>query len=300
MVSFSVDSKTLRWSAIGLVVAVVVVFVTDVVFSGAPRGSLRVTMFDVGQGDALLVEAPGGETLLIDGGPDRTIVEHLRRARGFFRKTIDVVMLTHPDADHVSGLGDVMRRYNVGRVMMAGVRHVTPEAERFGAAVDERSLPRVSPIAGQTVRLGDARLFVLSPRRFYDNAVPDVVNETSVVFRLEYKDFSMLFTGDSGAWTEEALLAAHEPLTSDVLKIGHHGSDTSTGPAFLEAVHPSVALISVGAKNRFGHPSLRVLRRLERTGAAIYRTDRDGPITITTDGLTGTITSNRTKKRIVF
>lgn len=300
MVPVSVDSKTFRWSAIGLIVAVCLVLVWDSVFSGAPQGSLRVTMFDVGQGDALLIESPTGETVLVDGGPDRTVLEHLRRSRGFLRRTIDLVVLTHPDADHVTGLGDVLRRYNVGRVMMAGVRQVTPEAERFGAAVDERSVPVTSPITGQTIQLGEARLFVLSPRRLYDNVVPDVVNETSVVFRLVYEDFSMLFTGDSGAWTEEELLTAHEDVASDVLKIGHHGSDTSTGQAFLEAVRPSVALISVGAKNRFGHPSLRVLRRLERAGADIYRTDLDGTIRITTDGSIGTISSKQGREKVDF
>jgi competence protein ComEC len=259
-------------------------------------GNLRVTFLDVGQGDAILVEVPEGPRLLVDGGPagpqrldvgERVLAPFLWNLPA---ARLDAVALTHPDSDHSGGLRAVLTRFRVrefwenGR-WITGTEDTLRAAERSGAC-------RRTLVAGQRLWLGSALLTVLNPdgTRPLDEPPPSGQNEESLVLRLDWRGFSLLLTGDLGAPGEEQLLASHAPLRALVLKVGHHGSRYSSTEEFLGATQAAVAVISVGARNPFRHPTPEALGRLEAAGARIYRTDRDGAVILETDGTTLSIT----------
>src|SRR5215470_7516190 len=259
-------------------------------------GRLRVTVLDVGQGDAILIEAPEGPRLLLDGGPggNRRLDVGERVVAPFLwnlpAQRLDVVALSHPDSDHSGGLRAVLTRFRVhefwenGR-WIAGTEDTLRAVERSGAC-------RRILAAGQRFWLGSVLLTVLGPDGTtpLDEPPPWGQNEESLVLRLDWRGFSLLLTGDLGAPGEDRLLASHAPLRSTVLKVGHHGSRYSSTEEFLRASRATVAVVSVGARNGFGHPTPEALGRLEAMGAHIYRTDRDGAIILETDGLTLTAT----------
>src|SRR5499426_2149748 len=243
------------------------------------EGRLRVTFLDVGQGDAILVEVPEGQRLLVDGGPAGNqrldVGERVLAPFLWNRPTqrLDVVALTHPDSDHSGGLRAVLTRFGVREFWENG-RWVTGTEETL-RAVERSGACRRTLVAGQRLWLGSALLTVLNP----DGSR-----------RLDWRGFSILLTGDLGGPGEERLLEQHAPVRALALKVGHHGSRYSSTSAFLDATDPAVAVISVGARNSFGHPTSEVRGRLEAAGARVYRTDRDGAVILETDGITLSIT----------
>jgi competence protein ComEC len=264
----------------------IVIFVTFL-FSVAtyldwPRdeGMLTVTMLDVGQGDAIHVRTPNGTDLLIDGGPDRRVVNELGRTMPPQDHTIEFVLATHPDADHIAGVPEVAEVYTINTLITNGV----PKETSYANAVD--ALEPMNVHAGQSIQLEDGvTLDFLHPDP--TNFHGDAYNDDSLVFILRYNDFSMLFTGDIGESVEREIAADHAAsLDVNILKVAHHGSKTSTASALLEATTPDVALISVGAENRFGHPHAGSLFRLEQASIPVLRTDTQGRITCASDGTT--------------
>ena len=259
-------------------------------------GRLRVTFLDVGQGDAILVEAPEGPRLLVDGGPAGNqrldVGERVLAPFLWNRPTqrLDVVALTHPDSDHSGGLRAVLARFGVREFWENG-RWITGTEETL-RAVERSGACRRTLVTGQRFWLGSALLTVLNPdgSRPLDEPPPEGQNEESLVMRLDWRGFSMLLTGDLGGPGEERLLEDHAPLRVLALKVGHHGSRYSSTAAFLDATGPAVAIISVGARNAFGHPTPEVLGRLEAASARVYRTDRDGAVILETDGVMLSIT----------
>lgn len=259
----------------------------------AGSADLTVTYFDVGQGDSILIETPDFQNILIDGGPDETVLEKLgdRLESG---EKIDLMVLTHPHADHVSGLISVFERYDVERVLATGVVHTTRTYEEWLRLMKEEEASFTVAKWGEVFDLGDdIEIEVLYP--FDDLSgktiselpvkLDDGLNDTSVVLLLSYKDTSFLFTGDASKSVEGEVLASFgEDLDSDVLKVGHHGSDTSSSWDFLQAVSPKYAVISVGEGNSYGHPSEAALERLTGIGALVFRTDEQGDIEIASDG----------------
>lgn len=255
----------------------------------APMGVLRVTALDVGQGDALFLEFPSGGTALVDGGGvphspvdvgERTLLPFFR-ARGQTR--LDLVVLTHPDADHLLGLRAVLEKLEVGE-LWHGAALEDPSrglAELLEIARRRHVLVRPAPeICGDTTRFG-VKLRVLAP---CEELGLDR-NNRSVVLRLAFGRRSALLTGDVELAGEQALTDTRAgDLRSDLLKVAHHGSDTSSSPEFLDAVRPAVAFISVGVRNGFGHPSQDVLERLRERGAWIGQTGESGALTWETDG----------------
>jgi competence protein ComEC len=257
-------------------------------------GRLTLTMLDVGQGDALLLRGPSGQTMLIDGGGEiegrptgydvgaRRVVPALRRL-GVRR--IDVVMLSHPHEDHVGGLLAVLQNFSVGVVLDAGLPHPAPSYVQFLRLIEARRIPYRLARRGMRLDLGDGLILsILHPQEPLLQGTSSDANLNSIVARLTHGRVTVLFTGDAEGATEAQLLDLGDDVQSLILKIGHHGSRTSTTPAFLDAVRPAVALVSVGAINPFGHPHAEIIQRLEDAGAAVYRTDRHGAITVTTDG----------------
>jgi competence protein ComEC len=286
-IAFCAALLSLGWRRRPLLVGAVAVFVLEIVarVRGSPRGELRVTFLDVGQGDSAIVDLPDGRAILIDGGGlvgtpldvGRRVVWPVLAAR---RKTeLHAVVLSHPHPDHALGLRAVFEQVRVGTFWNTGERAPPSFAE---------SVPVYGPSALCGIhRWGGATVEVLAPCPAIE--MDRSTNDNSFVIRVAYGERAFLFVGD-GEHEEEASLLARR-LRADVLKVGHHGSATSSSERFLDAVRPSVAVISCGARNRFGHPHAGTLARLTAHGARVLRTDRDGSVTVTTDGRTLKVTT---------
>lgn len=245
---------------------------------------VRVTFFDIGQGDSILVQTPTQQTILIDGGPDRSILGKLGRALPFYVRSLDMIVLTHPHADHINGLNEVLRRYDVQYIVYTDVAYDAPEYDEWQRLVAESNSTVVIAEAGQQFSFGDVTLDVLYPVADISGETFDDVNDSSVVTRLEYQDTSFLFTGDASVSVEEELLADTAiTLDSDYLKVGHHGSRYSSSVDFLAAVSPDYAIIQSGVGNSFGHPHEITLRKLKAVGSHVLRTDEMGDIVIDCD-----------------
>ncbi|QEM68267.1 DNA internalization-related competence protein ComEC/Rec2 [Geobacter sp. FeAm09] len=262
----------------------------------AADGRLHITMLSVGQGESLLVRSPGGETMLVDGGgylhdTGRDFGRHILGPALWKLgvRSIDHLVLTHSHPDHMGGMPFLVRTFPVREFWEPFQGGAGDEYERLQAALAERHVPARRLAAGDTFAFADGvEVTVLSPPRGGPSRRPADdemgMNDESLVFRLRYRSFSMLFTADAGFPAEERLLADRVPLASTVLKAGHHGSRFSTSEALLDTVSPSLVLISAGRDNSFGLPARQTLERLNRRGIRTWRTDRDGTIELTSDG----------------
>lgn len=253
------------------------------VVSREPDNYLTVNFLDVGQGDAIFIETPFHNQVLIDGGPGSAVLSQLGQVMPFYDKEIDLVILTHPDADHLSGLVEVVERYKVNKVVTTGVKTNTKEFQVWQKAIQNKNIPIQIAEADQVIKLSqNIHLYVLTPFEDVDGKEVKDLNETSIVNRLVYGDFKALLTGDAEFKTEKELLERDIFIDSDVLKVGHHGSKNSTSQDFLDVVSPEVAVIQVGENNRYHHPTAEVLGRLKNI--KVYRTDQDGRIEVKSDG----------------
>ena len=256
------------------------------VFHFEARQNLLVTFFDVGQGDAIFIEVPNGNQILVDGGPGDRILAKLGNTLPFWDRSIDLLILTHPHADHLDGLLEVLKRYDVGMVLEPGVPHSIPEYQEWREVLGRKNVPVVVARVGEGINAGAGVVMdVLAP--FDDCCAASVknVHDANVVARLTHGKTLILLTGDAEKMIEYRLFfESPEMIDADILKVGHHGSKTSTTEEFLAAVSPDVAVIQVGRKNRFGHPYQGVLERLAGASAKILRTDRDRDIRIWSDG----------------
>jgi competence protein ComEC len=263
--------------------------------AGRPDGRLHVTVLDIGQGDAILVEAPSGATMLVDGGPDPELtLRRLGAELPFFARRIDVVVLTHPHQDHVGGLTSVIERFRVRLVFHAGIPYQNPAYPAMLAAAEREPGASVSLArAGQRLQLDDTTSVEVLYPTDQDARSPlseGDINNGSIVMVLRYGSFSALLTGDAEAPVEASLLSRGLVPDVDLLKVGHHGSRSSTTAAFLAAAAPSVAVISSGGGNEYGHPAPETLATLATApGVVTYRTDTDGSVEVVTDGRSLTV-----------
>lgn len=265
-----------------LVVAVLVVWWQ--VGCGRSPERLTVTFLDVGEGDAALVRTPDGANMLIDGGGDPQTVRQALVRKGVNR--LDLLVLTHPHADHVRGLVGVVERFSVKLVLDGGQPHPSFFYRRFLKTIEERHIPYQVAREGQKYQAGEKlKVAVLGPATLFKGTEADL-NNNSVVLKLDYGEVSFLFTGDIETEAQAKLVDGQaNQLNSTILKIPHHGS-SKTIIRFLKAVSPQVAIVSVGAGNPYGHPSRSTLTKLKKLGARTYRTDKDGDVTIVSDGST--------------
>ncbi len=246
---------------------------------------LEVTFFDVGQGDSIFIETPKGHQILIDGGPSGVILEKLSQEMPFYDKDIDLVILTHPDHDHYFGLLRVLENYEVENVLWTGVVRDTAEWQKWNELLEKEGADIRIAEAGQKIGFqSDLFLEVLFPLEKMEGEKVKSANDTSIVSKLVFKDTSFFFTGDITKKAEDLLVEEYDFLESDVLKVSHHGSGSSTSDEFLESVSPGVAVIQVGKNNSFGHPAPEVLAKLEEFGIEVLRTDKDGDIKFISEG----------------
>jgi competence protein ComEC len=277
----------------GMAVGAALLVAAVTVGARLPDGRFRMTVLDIGQGDAILLEGSHGARTLIDGGPDPDVLlERLDERIPAWDRRLDLLVLSHPHEDHVAGLPRLLSRYRVGAIAETGMLGNGPGDHAFRAALAQFGLGTILIAAGDTIHLDEATLDILWPRRGDVPLHPandgSAVNNVSVVLDVRLAHRRMLLTGDIQDDIDPVLLAAGlgrrgEPRV-DVLKVAHHGSRTATTEALLAAVHPSVALISAGLGNPFGHPSPGTVARLEAIGATVLRTDLNGDLTVTSDG----------------
>jgi competence protein ComEC len=247
--------------------------------TAGPQGGLEVHFIDVGQADCIFIRQ-NDATMLIDAGnnADGPAVVGYLQDQGV--QKLDTVIGTHPHEDHIGGLDQVLQTFSVGSLLMPKVSHTSKTFEDVLNAIDQKGLHVTSPVPGRQFMVGDAQCTILAP---LPNTYDDL-NNYSVVVRITFGDTAFLFTGDAGALSEQEMLNNSLPLQADVLKVGHHGSNYSSTAAFLQAVLPSIAVISVAKDNDYGHPSPETIQRLQAAGATVYQTSQAGTIIAYSDG----------------
>ncbi len=301
-----------------------------------PDGKLHITFCDVGQGDSAYIRFPNQMDMLIDGGPDRKVLACLSKAMPFYDRSLNVVMLTHPQADHLNGLLDVFSRYDVGVFIAPSVGNATDGYRTLLETIKQKKIYVKNLYAGSNLRFGDARVAILWPDRIWVSekigetscesmgtvclaktdgarvlgATTNVVGATtkedlnhfSFFAQLSYGTFDALFTGDGDAKTQEAMrdygrivdASPADPI--EVFKVPHHGSRTGIFGDFLDQLHAKIAVVSVGAKNNYGHPAKETLARLKEAGMDIFRTDQNGAVEVVSDGKTFRMSPEKPQK----
>lgn len=268
-------------SSLLILLLIPVLFITSCQTSYS--GLLSIHMIDVGQGDSILIMTPNKKTILVDAGEKtegRKVKAYLNRNQ--IRK-IDLLIGTHPHSDHIGGLGEIINSFHVEKVILPPKLHTSATFEKLLNTIESKGLTISSPKPNTVIEFDDhINLHFLGPLKDYG----DHLNLWSMVFRLEYKDKSFLFTGDTEQEAEIDLINAYNEnaLKANMLKVAHHGSNTSTTPRFLSHVGPEIALISLGSNNPYGHPHKEVLQRLEEARIFVYRTDLQGNILLLSDG----------------
>ena len=249
----------------------------------AAERQFSVVFFDIGQGNATLLQTPAGD-ILVDCGPERAQETLCRKLKSRGVETLKFMILTHPDEDHIGGADLVLEQFSVEAILYNGAAEESESFSRFLSAASQTGLSITALDQYDEAILGDLKLTVLHPE---DRANPPTGNKGSLVFRADYGALSLLFAGDADESVEKALLnSKSDLLPATVLQVGHHGAATSGGAEFLRAVSPQIAVISCGAGNAFGHPDGRTLARLEAVGAEIYRTDLNGDVALVWNGET--------------
>jgi competence protein ComEC len=240
---------------------------------------LKVIFFDVGQGSAVFVEASNSNQALIDGGPGSQILGKLGGVMPFFDRSIDIIILTHPDADHINGLVEVLEKYDAGGIIDPCIDDSSAAYSRWKKLIEKKKIKRFCAVSGKKIRLaGNTEINILYPFSPLAGRSFKNTNDSSVVAKIVYGESSILLTGDAEEKTEYQLVNSGDNLKSQVMQVGHHGSKSSTSDSFLKSVSPETAVIQVGAQNRYGHPAQEVLSRLKNIRAEVFRTDTDGDI----------------------
>ena len=244
--------------------------------------TLQVHFIDVGQGDSTLIITPDKKTVLIDAGDE----QHSSRTMGYIKsqgiEKLDLVIATHPDADHIGGMDKVIKNFDIGMFSMPLVSKDTKQYKEIKQELKNKKLKNKPLYTGDGLSVGkDVKLQILSPQK---NRTYSDTNEYSIVARLSYKEVSFLFMADATMENEIAIINDFDDIRADVLKLGHHGSSTSTSDYFLGKVNPSIGVISCGKNNKYGHPHKEVMNLLEKYNIIIFRTDKQGSIVLYSDG----------------
>ncbi len=271
-----------------LVILLLVLFVSVLVIVylnfSHKTSELTFAMLNVGQGDALYIESPTGTQILVDGGPPKKVLSRLSRVMPLFDRSIDALIITNPDADHIGGFLDVLKTYKVGQVFEAGTFNDSATYRNLKNKINEKNIPVSLAKKGMRIDLGGGAVIDIL---FPDRDVSDwTTNDGSVVAELVYGETKVMLTGDATTETEKIVLENNslESLDVDVLKVGHHGSRTSTGEGFVKALSPEYAIISSDGGKKYGHPHDETLSTLNSFGVKIFRTDLLGSIIMKSNG----------------
>ena len=282
MSRISKSKGKLRFALLAVVI-LLLVFCTacdnaDQPTENANQYGVSVHFIDVGQGDSIFIGLPDNKSMLIDAGENTcgdTVIDYILSTG---EDRLDYVVATHPHSDHIGGMTKVINKFEIGTFYMPDCSHTTKTFENMLDALIQNQVDTQIARKGVTIcNDGNVKIEILSPAA---NTFDDLNNYSAVV-KLTYGDVSYLFTGDAETDAENLIT---DDVSADVLKVGHHGSATSTGMAFLKRVNPQIAVISSGADNSYGHPDFKVVQRLENYGVKIFRTDTDGTVIISTDG----------------
>lgn len=278
------NKKVIGWVAVLVLLLINGVVLVSSLESKTP--TLRVSFLDVGQGDAILIQGPTGIQVLVDGGPDRSVVRELPKVMGPLDRTINLIVGTHTDKDHIAGLSDVLQYYQVGAYLAPDITAETNVFDRLVAAVEEEpGIETFVARAGMRIDLGrGAYADVLYPDRDVSHLKDK--NDASIVLHVVYGETSFMLTGDLPSTLEDMLVRSlpASALKSTVLKAGHHGSKYSTDALWLRAVQPEIVVMSAGKGNTYGHPSKEVIARIDTTRTKILSTIESGTITLVSDG----------------
>lgn len=255
------------------------------------KSELEVIFFDIGQGDAIFIKTPKSHQILIDGGPPSAILEKLAKEMTFWDRTIDLIILTHPEHDHLAGLIEVLKRYKIENVLWTGVVKDTAEYQEWKKVIEKEKAQTFIARVGQKIIASRTILAILYPLENLEGQEVKNSNDTSIVSKLIFGQNSFLFTGDISQSVEKELIGRNS-LKSTILKVAHHGSKYSNSEDFLKKVSPELAIIQVG-QNAYGLPSQETLKRLENFGIKSLRTDKNGDIKIISDGKDLTIITTK-------
>ncbi len=250
---------------------------------------LTVSFIDVGQGDAIFLQSPNGKTMLIDAGPTNSASKVVTFLKNKGISSLDIVIATHPHEDHIGGMTSILNSFTVYKFIDIGYPQTTRVYEDMLNIIDQKNIPYITVKAGDLINWdATTTIRVINPQRtFVDN-----LNDNSIVLKLTYGTINFLFMGDAGKLVEDQI---HDNIESEILKVSHHGSQYGTSPTFIRKVSPQVSVISVGADNPYGHPAKETLQCLYNAGSKVYRTDQVGTITISTDGNTYQIKTEKTE-----
>jgi len=254
--------------------------ITEPTENPSKNAVIEVHFLDVGQADSILIKTPDGKSMLIDAGNNadgQAVVSYIKSQD---ISKIDILVGSHPHEDHIGGMDNVINSFDIGQIYMPRISHTTQTYEDVLTAIKNKGLKVTAPTAGTSFNIGEAKCTILAPTsEKYDD-----INNYSIVIRLQYGNTSFLFAGDAEEISEREMINKGFDLSADVLKIGHHGSSSSTSPDFLKKVSPKYAVISVGPENDYGHPSAEVMNRLKNANIPVYRTDESGIVICTSDG----------------
>lgn len=268
-----------------LVFVITLALVNVIIFSIPSSTNLSVSFLDVGQGDAVLITGPTGAHMLVDGGATRAVLRELGAKIPFFDRSLDVVVATHPDQDHIGGLSDVVNRYDVTLFLESGVLHDTPATNALDSALEKNEISKILATRGMRILLGGgAYADILFPDREVHGVES---NLGSIVMQVVYGETKILLTGDAPKSVERYVHTLDGArLQSELFKVGHHGSKTSSDLNFVATVDPSFAVVSAGEDNRYGHPHNEVLETFENIDSKIFSTAENGTVTFISNGKT--------------
>jgi beta-lactamase superfamily II metal-dependent hydrolase len=273
-------------------ITIIGIFLTVVIFIGSQvitllqSTELQVVFLNVGQGDAIWIQAPNGKEVLIDAGPNQTTLAELSKVKSFFDRTIDFIMITHSDKDHIGGFPEIFERYTITNVIESEISSPTIIDKTVTSSIEQERATKIIARAGERIVL-DPKNGVVIDVLFPDQKTQGwETNEASLIVKLSYGSNSFLLTGDAPAEVEDFLVQIYgSQLQSDVLKLGHHGSKTSTSDAFITTVQPDIAIVSAGLGNRYGHPHPEVIERAENANVQVLETAQQGSITCRSNGV---------------
>jgi len=248
-----------------------------------PDGKLHVYILDIGQGDSFLIVTPSGSQIIIDGGPNQDVLEHLGGYMPFFDRTIELLVITHPDADHITAIPEVLNRYNVSHILLNGAVHSSGKYAQLLDAITQNHVAVLLPDPSKDIVIDGVYFDCIWPKKGIIGTTQSVQNAQSIVLRMLYRHHSFLFTGDLTKESENSILASGTQVSANIMSVPHHGSHTSSSTGFLLSVSPQLGIVSSGRGNPYGHPHTDVTNRYASLGIPIKNTATDGSISLEFD-----------------